>query len=157
MRSLSLERLQEFGQRGVSVFALKPVDLKKKKSTTVSLKCGWCKKPIKRRKYELRKAKHNSYCSRECVGKWKSQNLIGKNSPAWMGGHKYETKYPEKHRAHMAIKNVRRRKGFVRPNCSRCGSKKAEAHHPDYSKLLKVIWLCRGCHTKEHYHRHGKA
>lgn len=26
--------------------------------------------------------------------------------------------------------------------CEICGSKDAQAHHPDYSKPLKVVWLC---------------
>lgn len=27
---------------------------------------------------------------------------------------------------------------------------KLEAHHPDYSKPLEVIWLCRSCHASTH-------
>lgn len=44
---------------------------------------------------------------------------------------------------------------LVRPAvCSRCGGgKRIEAHHPDYSKPLEVMWLCRRCH----YHEHGHA
>ena len=44
---------------------------------------------------------------------------------------------------------------LVRPaSCSRCGGgKRIEAHHPDYSKPLEVMWLCRRCH----YHEHGHA
>jgi len=41
---------------------------------------------------------------------------------------------------------------LIRPtNCSRCLKEcKPEGHHPDYSKPLEVIWLCRECHNKEH-------
>lgn len=36
-------------------------------------------------------------------------------------------------------------------NCSKCLKEcKPEGHHPDYSKPLEVIWLCRECHNKEH-------
>lgn len=31
-----------------------------------------------------------------------------------------------------------------------CGNKKTEAHHPDYSKPLEVIWLCRKHHSLLH-------
>ena len=33
----------------------------------------------------------------------------------------------------------------------RCGNPDAEMHHPDYSKPLEVVWLCKGCHRLEHH------
>lgn len=34
--------------------------------------------------------------------------------------------------------------------CFFCKNKKVQAHHYDYSKPLKVIWMCAGCHIKFH-------
>jgi hypothetical protein len=35
--------------------------------------------------------------------------------------------------------------------CSDCKEEKAlQGHHPDYSKPLEVIWLCRKCHDSLH-------
>jgi hypothetical protein len=35
--------------------------------------------------------------------------------------------------------------------CERCGSTNSlERHHPDYSEPLKVMMLCRSCHSKLH-------
>lgn len=35
--------------------------------------------------------------------------------------------------------------------CSKCGKvANLDGHHPDYSKKLEVIWLCRECHQKLH-------
>lgn len=35
--------------------------------------------------------------------------------------------------------------------CAHCGVKDDLCgHHPDYSKPLEVIWLCRRCHINEH-------
>ena len=34
--------------------------------------------------------------------------------------------------------------------CEQCGEIKTDAHHPDYSKPLKVVWLCRVCHRLKH-------
>ena len=39
--------------------------------------------------------------------------------------------------------------------CVNCGNKKAEAHHPDYSKPDFRIWLCRDCHLLEHFYAGG--
>jgi hypothetical protein len=53
-------------------------------------------------------------------------------------------------KARQAVANaVRDNKLHKRP-CKRCGSEKAEAHHPDYSKPLEVEWLCRPCHLVDH-------
>ena len=34
--------------------------------------------------------------------------------------------------------------------CRVCGVSKTEAHHPDYSRPLDVMWLCRKCHKNIH-------
>lgn len=36
--------------------------------------------------------------------------------------------------------------------CRVCGNKKVDAHHPDYTKPYKVIWLCK----KHHFELHRK-
>jgi hypothetical protein len=50
-----------------------------------------------------------------------------------------------------ALANVALRRGKIqRQPCRDCGATKAEKHHPDYSKPLDIIWLCRDCHMTEH-------
>lgn len=43
---------------------------------------------------------------------------------------------------------------LIRPDaCDACGTREArriEAHHPDYSKPLEVLWLCTLCHGAIH-------
>lgn len=54
-----------------------------------------------------------------------------------------------KKRAHNVVLNALRRGKLARPSaCSECGKKcRPDAHHPDHSKPLEVIWLCRSCHV----------
>ena len=63
---------------------------------------------------------------------------------------KYHNSYPERYRAKAIVGYAVRRGILERKPCERCGNQKAEAHHPDYSKPLDVIWLCHKCHCKEH-------
>lgn len=57
--------------------------------------------------------------------------------------------------ANRAVEKAIREGVLVRPkNCSRCGwEDEIEGHHPSYEpdKRLDVIWLCQGCHSKEHH------
>lgn len=49
------------------------------------------------------------------------------------------------------------RAGLVKPlPCWVCGEK-AEAHHPDYSAPLDVVWLCRSHHKQAHALAQGLA
>lgn len=47
--------------------------------------------------------------------------------------------------------NVYQRRGRIRPKpCQQCGALKAQKHHPDYTRPLHVVWLCRACHLSLH-------
>ena len=51
--------------------------------------------------------------------------------------------------AHVAVGNAVR-DGKLKPlPCFECGTK-AEAHHPDYSRPLDVVWLCPVHHKEVH-------
>ena len=39
---------------------------------------------------------------------------------------------------------------LTRQPCAECGSEKSQMHHPDYSKPLDVVWLCRRHHSALH-------
>lgn len=78
---------------------------------------------------------------------------------------KFRKEYPEKHReygktyrktnqyrtkARLAVFRAIKSGKLVRKPCTLCGGKLSQAHHSDYSKPLKVIFLCRSHHRRLH-------
>lgn len=62
-----------------------------------------------------------------------------------------DAKYPERKKARSAVGHAVRDGRLKKLPCSACKTKKnVQAHHDDYSKPLKVCWLCRRCHGLEH-------
>lgn len=61
---------------------------------------------------------------------------------------KWRKRYRHKYNAHAAVNYAVKTGKLIRPKrCSKCGKRcKPEAHHPNYAKRLKVVWLCRPCH-----------
>jgi len=63
----------------------------------------------------------------------------------------------DKKRARWAVANALRRGKLTKPDvCAKCDKAvPLEAHHPDYSKQLDVVWLCKTCHEKTHHLNEG--
>lgn len=61
-------------------------------------------------------------------------------------------RHPVERRARVTLGNGLRDGRLIRPAaCQSCGAKeRLDAHHPDYSKPLEVMWLCKRCHGAEH-------
>ena len=66
---------------------------------------------------------------------------------------KYQAKDPEKNKARWALRAAVKSGIVVKGSCKICKSQKAQGHHPDYSKPLKVIWLCTKHHEDIHHGR----
>lgn len=64
----------------------------------------------------------------------------------------YWANHPERRAAHTALGNaVRDGRVIPWPVCAVPGcSSKPEAHHPDYSAPLDVVWLCSAHHKQAH-------
>jgi hypothetical protein len=60
-----------------------------------------------------------------------------------------QQKWPERLAAARAAGNAIRDGRLIPQPCWVCGEK-AEAHHPDYSRPLDVVWLCRIHHRQAH-------
>lgn len=73
-----------------------------------------------------------------------------KNGKALKWVKKWSDKNKEKLKAHKSVARAIKKGKLIRKFCRICNSKKSEAHHPDYTKVLKVIWLCRQHHKELH-------
>ena len=58
-------------------------------------------------------------------------------------------KFPERKKAQGRVYTAIKSGRLVRLPCFVCGDN-AEAHHPDYSRPLDVVWLCSPHHKQAH-------
>ena len=65
-------------------------------------------------------------------------------------GQKYIKNYPLRRAAHIITGNAIRDGRLKKEPCFICGGK-SEAHHPDYSRPLDVVWLCVLHHKQAHF------
>ena len=63
---------------------------------------------------------------------------------------KYIANNPQKHKAHIAVRNAIVSGKLTKCPCEICGVSNVHAHHEDYSKPLDVIWLCPKHHAWIH-------
>jgi len=74
--------------------------------------------------------------------KWREENKTKHN----LNSHLYKCRHPKKVKATLAARYV-----SIGDSCINCGSiKHLEKHHPNYSKPLEIITLCKKCHVKHH-------
>lgn len=57
---------------------------------------------------------------------------------------------PEKNAARILLQAAVRSGKVKREPCEVCGNGKSDGHHSDYTKPLKVKWLCRKHHMEIH-------
>lgn len=97
------------------------------------------KRYYKNREKRLLKDKKRYIKNRE---KRKEQNKIFRMLP----------KEAIKEKARQTLRNAVAAGKIKRLPCEKCGKVKTHAHHTDYSKPLKVHWLC----VDHHYEQHRK-
>jgi len=124
------------------------------RKTSKTVECSHCGKKFQRKPAEI---KDNNFCSRDCMGKWQSENMVGENSPTWLGGWEkyYGANWEEQ-------KNLARERDDYK--CQRCGKKENgkahDVHHKtpfrvygidrytEANRLGNLITLCNPCHSK---------
>lgn len=66
---------------------------------------------------------------------------------------RWRQRNPTAFAAHRAVERAVRRGDLKPPTKCECGcgrTGKLDAHHPDHREPLRVVWLLRGCHVREH-------
>jgi hypothetical protein len=91
----------------------------------------------------------------------------GENNGNWRNGiskNNYHYKklqvqrYPERIRARQRV-YYHKRAGNITPGaCEECGTTfSVEAHHPDYSEPIDIVWFCSVCHREHHQKEREQA
>lgn len=62
---------------------------------------------------------------------------------------RWAANHPDRRKANNLVNNAVRDGRLTPTPCWACGSQ-AEAHHPDYSRPLDVVWLCKHHHRAAH-------
>jgi hypothetical protein len=97
----------------------------------------------------------------EAKKRWEKRNPERARATRQRAHLRWIKRNPEKLRAHQilndALRSAERYKNtkipkITKPKKCRVCRKEGlvEGHHSDYSKPLKVQWLCRNCHWKKH-------
>lgn len=63
------------------------------------------------------------------------------------------TKNRKKNIEHYKVACEKKKGRLKNENCFICGEIKTEAHHSDYRKPLKIIWVCKQHHEEIHHYR----
>lgn len=63
---------------------------------------------------------------------------------------KYRERHAQKLKAHNDVAYAVRLGSLKRLPCWVCGDDNSQAHHPDYSATLDVVWLCDAHHKQAH-------
>ena len=62
----------------------------------------------------------------------------------------YRAANDDKYKAHSAVGVAVKTGRIKKLPCFVCGCEKTEAHHPDYSSPIDVVWLCPAHHKQAH-------
>jgi len=69
----------------------------------------------------------------------------------------HRQRHPEKKKCREITYCAIKKGDLIRKPCEKCGNKKVQAHHDDYSKPMDVRWLCVKCHNEHHRIERNRA
>ena len=113
--------------------------------------CNKCKvkKPKEDYYFDNKTFRYLRYC-KECQNKQQADWMKLNPQSTRDYQRSYSKRFPEKIKAGKKIEYAIKTNKIIRKPCLICGLEKSEGHHPDYSKPLEVVWLCRRHHLNVH-------
>ncbi len=124
-------------------------------STVGKIYCKMCNRERVKRHYRENPEKYRAYRLKSFAKKkkyFKERNRKRtEEGRSIISVNKWVAKNPHKVKAHKIVREAIKKGELKRGNCIVCGSKKTDGHHPDYTKPLEVMWLCRKHHKDEHW------
>ena len=119
-------------------------------------KCYICKEYKEAEDFNKDRSRRSGLMSkcRNCAREWnrlKRQTPEGKAKRVVLA-RKWKRANKIKENAHKAVARAIKSNILNKPsNCTKCDSTEhIQGHHPDYTKPLEVVWLCRECHLNHH-------
>jgi hypothetical protein len=105
--------------------------------------CKECNQELFKERNRMYYVKHRE----ERIVRMREYNKVNgtKNKQTW------RAKHPERAIAQAYVAYNLRNGKLTKKPCAVCGSKRVEAHHPDYQKPKEIIWLCRKHHIEIQY------
>lgn len=91
---------------------------------------------------------HRVELRKEIAENWKSDPKLKKRNAELKK--QWQEKNAIKRAAHVITGNAIRDGRLLKKPCKVCGELKVDAHHDDYTKPLKVKWLCKKHHAEHH-------
>jgi len=118
------------------------------------VKCAWCDKVFEKdpkRIKETVKLKKSHCCSRACASRLTNEARRCEPTTANAANtRKDKEKHPEKDHARSIVRQaIKTGKLIPLEECELCGAEgRIEGHHPDHSRPLLLLYLCKDCHHR---------
>lgn len=128
-------------------------DTYKREQSNPTVSCSWCGDTVERTRWELEEHDHH-FCDEQCMGKWRSRNVVGEDHPQWKGG--TCTDFGSNW---FWMRRKIRARDEVCQVCGEDGSKQSlDVHHivprsefdvvENSNKPYNLVLLCRSCHKR---------
>lgn len=106
----------------------------------------------KRLEYKKNYVKEHKKEIREYYRKWYVKNGRGRSVDYAEAISEWRINHPKEFIAQKKLQHAVKIGKIIKPkNCEDClEERRLSAHHEDYEKPLKVVWLCSSCHKIRH-------